>query len=222
LPDNAYISFKGMGINSLSNHLYSSLTFTGFGSDPVSSVAAFDNCTEGINTEETSTHVTNSLMTNMTSGVTAAFNIILPITISNNNIISAFTGIDLQSNDGLSQIFISNNNITINDVYNDTAVCALLGYFRKKNNVIVSSTTSIKVIPNPAKNNVNFLYKLPSDKHGRIELNDLTGRTVFSIDLSLNSTERYVNISSLFSRLYLYYLIVDGEEHAHGKLSIIQ
>ncbi len=78
---------------------------------------------------------------------------------------------------------------------------------------------SLVAYPSPANNQVNFKYDLTS-KNSYINLYNVVGKKIMTINLSSNIGVYSLNTSSLNSGIYFYEFIVDGKRVSTNKLIV--
>ena len=80
-------------------------------------------------------------------------------------------------------------------------------------------TNSLVTYPNPANNSVNFKYNL-SSKNSKIEIYNVVGNLVESINLDSNSGVYNINTSNYKQGAYFYSFVVDNKTVSTNKLII--
>ena len=81
---------------------------------------------------------------------------------------------------------------------------------------------NFKVYPNPNSGNFNIEYKLMPNEKGVVNILDVTGKLVESHILENSKNNLQINANDLYSGVYLYQIIVNGNLVNADKLVIIK
>ncbi len=98
--------------------------------------------------------------------------------------------------------------------------------------VTVKYVSGFVGINNTFENNISEVYPNPATEYGKIDfninykskasiiVNDLTGSRVKEVTLDSNSGTAVIEVNDLFSGIYFYTIIIDGEAIKTGKLVV--
>ncbi|MGI8892983.1 MAG: T9SS type A sorting domain-containing protein, partial [Bacteroidia bacterium] len=66
------------------------------------------------------------------------------------------------------------------------------------------------IYPNPSSGNFNIIYLLPSNKEGKLEIFDITGKIVYEMRLPQWSTLQNISLPNLSGGIYAVKITSDG------------
>ena len=106
--------------------------------------------------------------------------------------------------------------------YDDAAVCAQMGIYRKKQFATVNTQTiHLLLIPNPAKDQVQLILSgFNTYKELTVTIHDLTGRILDQKTIKTKLTSIVLNSSSLSNGIYVVEVTTDQHEWSSTKLII--
>ena len=113
----------------------------------------------------------------------------------------------------------------VNDsiIYNDAGVCAQMGIYRKKQNVIDPTEIRLFIlIPNPAQHQTQLIFNQPPSSNYLIQIINGEGRVVESRNVNHQLSSLVLDTEKLANGLYTVNMIKQNGEFESEKLIIIK
>ena len=113
----------------------------------------------------------------------------------------------------------------VNDsiIYDDAGVCAQMGIYRKKQNIVdESDLVSYILIPNPAQHQTQLIFNQPPSSNYLIQIINGEGRVVESRNINHQLSNLVLDTEKLANCLYTVNMIKQNGEFESEKLMIIK
>ena len=113
----------------------------------------------------------------------------------------------------------------VNDslIYDDAGVCAQMGIYRKKQNVIDPTEIRLFIlIPNPAQHQTQLIFNQPPSSNYLIQIINGEGRVVESRNVNHQLSSLVLDTEKLANGLYTVNMIKQNGEFESEKLMIIK
>jgi hypothetical protein len=113
----------------------------------------------------------------------------------------------------------------VNDsiIYDDAGVCAQMGIYRKKQNIVdESDLVSYILIPNPAQHQTQLIFNQPPSSNYLIQIINGEGRVVESRNINHQLSNLVLDTEKLANGLYTVNMIKQNGEFESEKLMIIK
>jgi hypothetical protein len=107
-------------------------------------------------------------------------------------------------------------------IYNDSLACAQAQGLRKAKPETSIINSFIKIYPNPAYQSFQISYSLAENEEALFEINDLTGRILYSCKLYPGSNQKTIFTKNIPCGYYLYNFKPSDEKASNGKIAIIK
>jgi hypothetical protein len=113
----------------------------------------------------------------------------------------------------------------VNDsiIYDDAGVCAQMGIYRKKQNIVdESDLVSYILIPNPAQHQTQLIFNQPPSSNYLIQIINGEGRVVESRNVNHQLSSLVIDTEKLANGLYTVNMFKQNGEFESEKLMIIK
>ncbi len=106
-------------------------------------------------------------------------------------------------------------------VYEDNSTCSQLGLFRKKQQVINKINDSY-VYPSPTDKYIILVYSIFNEKKTEIDIYNSKMEFVKREYLEFNEGQKFINVETLTSGIYIYTIIQDNQVLSGGKFNVVR